>query len=117
MPITEDDVEPELENVEDAFRYGGQEPEVGLAVSDGRLVQLRKACRSISGAERLLDEGYYTLTIESAFTSIEKTLLCWLIDEGHQDPSNPPQSHTTAISRAADVGFVSTEIADRLDDL
>lgn len=117
MPLTVDDVEPELTAAEEAFRYGGQTPERGLDVSDAGLVQLRKACRSLAGAARLLDEGYYTLTIEAGFTSLEKSLLFWLIAEGHQDPANPPQSHTTAIKRSAEVGFISEELASRLDDL
>ncbi|MCD2200877.1 hypothetical protein LPA44_13375 [Halobacterium sp. KA-4] len=117
MPLTLDDVESELSEAETAFRHGNQDPEAGLDVSDAGFVQLRKACRSLSGADQLMADGYYTLTIEAAFTSIEKTLLFWLIDEGHQDPANPPQSHTTAINRSADVGFISPELAARLDDL
>lgn len=117
MPLTLNDVEPELSDAETAFRHGNQDVEDGLAVSDAGFVQLRKACRSLSGADRLLEEGYYTLTIEAAFTSIEKTFLFWLINEGHQDPANPPQSHTIAIKRSADVGFLSGEVATRLDEL
>lgn len=117
MPITLDDIEPELSDAETAFRHGGQEPETGLECSDSGFVQLRKACRSLAGADQLLADGYYTLTIEAAFTSIEKTFLFWLIDEGQQDPANPPQSHTTAINRCAAVGFISEEVASRLDAL
>jgi len=117
MPITLDDIEPLLSDAEDAFRRGGQEQEDGLDVSDAGLVQLRKACRSLSGADQLLDDGYYTLTVEAAFTSIEKTFLFWLIHDSYQDPSNPPQSHTTAINRSAEVGFISDEVAARLEDL
>jgi len=117
MPLTLDDIEPELSNAETAFRHGDQDAEAGLDVSDAGLVQLRKACRSLSGADQLLADGYYTLAIDAGFTSIEKTFLFWLIADGHQDPANPPQSHTTAINRSADVGFVSPEVAARLEDL
>jgi len=117
MPITHDDTEPELSNAQDAFRRGGQTPEEGLDVSSADLVQLRKACRLLSGAERLLESGYYTLTIEAGFTSIERTLLFWLITEAHHDPSQPPQSHTTAINRSAEVGFISDEVATELEEL
>lgn len=117
MPITLDDIEVALSKAEDAFRRGGQEQETGLEVADASLVHLRKACRSLSGADRLLEDGYYTLVIEAAFPSIEKTLMYWLIHEGFQDPSNPPQSHTTAINRGAEVGFLSDEVAARLVDL
>ncbi len=117
MPINHDDIEPELSNAQDSFRRGGQTAEEGLDVSSADLVQLRKACRLLSGAERLLEDGYYTLTIEAAFTSIERTLLFWLITEGHHDSSQPPQSHTTAINRSAEVGFITDDVATDLEDL
>lgn len=117
MPLEPDDVEPLLTEVEEAFRRSGQRREEGLGVSDAGLVQLRKACRSLSGAEQLLSDGYYTLAIEAGFTSIEKTLLFWLIREGYHDPANPPQSHTTAIERSAEVGYLGDEVASRLVDL
>lgn len=117
MPIDHDDIEPLLSNAQDAFRRGGQISEEELDVSSADLVQLRKACRLLSGAEQLCEDGYYTLTIEAAFTSIERTLLFWLITEGHHDPSRPPQSHTTAISRSADVGFITEEVATELEGL
>lgn len=65
----------------------------------------------------MLEDGYYTLTIEAGFTSIERTLLFWLITEGHHDPSQPPQSHTTAINRSAEAGFITDEVATELEDL
>jgi hypothetical protein len=117
MPISHDDIEPELSNAQEAFRRGGQTAEEGLDVSSADLVQLRKACRLLSGTGRLLEDGYYTLTIEAAFTSIERTLLFWLITEAHHEPSKPPQSHTTAINRSAEVGFITEEVATDLEDL
>lgn len=117
MPLELDDVEPLLTEAEEAFRRSGQRREEGLDVSDAGLVQLRKACRSLSGAEQLLSDGYYTIAIEASFTSIEKTLLFWLIHEGYHDPANPPQSHTTAIERSAEVGYLGDEVASRLVDL
>jgi uncharacterized protein (UPF0332 family) len=117
MPISHDDIEPELSNAHTAFRHGGQSHETGLGVSSADLVQLRKACRLLSGADRLLEDGYYTLTIEAAFTSIERSLLFWLITEGNHDPSQPPQSHTTAINRSAEVGFITDEVARELEAL
>jgi HEPN domain-containing protein len=117
VPLDLDDIEPLLSDAETVFRRGGQETEGGLDVSDAGFVQLRKACRSLSGGDRLLKDGFYTLGIEAAFTSIEKTFLFWLIAEGHQDPASPPQSHTTAIKRGAAVGLISTDTADRLEEL
>jgi len=104
-------------NAQDAFRRGGQISEEGLDVASAGHIQLRKACRLLSGADQLCEDGYYTLTIEAAFTSIERTLLFWLITEGHHDPSRPPQSHTTAINRSADVGFITEGVATELEDL
>jgi len=114
MPVDVEDLENELEAAEWAFEAGGQTPEDGLDVEDADLVQLRKACRSLAGADRLHDAGYHTLVIEAAFTSIEKSLLFWLI---HHDPSGPPQSHTTAIRRSVEVGLVDEEVGSRLVDL
>lgn len=98
MPISHDDIGPLLSNAQEAFRRGGQVPETGLDISGADLVQLRRARWLLAGAEQPLDDEYYTLTIEAAFTSIERTLLFWLIGKGHHDPSQPPQSHTTAIN-------------------
>lgn len=75
VPLDLDDIEPLLSDAEAAFRRGGQETEDGLDVSDAGFVQLRKACRSLSGGDRLLNDGFYTLAIEAAFTSIEKTFM------------------------------------------
>lgn len=75
MPISHDDIKPELSTAAEAFRRGEQTTEAGLDVKSADLIQLRKACRLLSGAGRLLEDGYYTLTIEAAFTSIERTLL------------------------------------------
>ena len=117
MPLDHDDIEPRLSDTQDAFRRGGQTPEEGLDVASADLVQQRKACRLLSGAQHLLEDGYYTLTIEAAFTSIERTLLFWLITEGHHDPSRPPQSHTTAIKRSAEMGLITEEVATELEAL
>jgi len=65
MPLDQDDIEPRLSDAQDAFRRGGQTPEQGLDVASADLVQLRKACRLLSGARHLLEDGYYTLTMGS----------------------------------------------------
>jgi len=117
MPIGNDDLKPHLSAAEEAFRHGGQSHEAGLDVSSAELVQLRKACRLLSGAQDLVADGYYTLTIEAAFTSIERSLLFWLIAEGNHDPSQPPGSHTTAIKRSAEAGYITEEVATKLEEL
>lgn len=117
MPIDVDDVEPELEAAEWAFEDGGGPPERGLDVSDASLVQLRKACRTLAGAESMFDGGYYTLVIEGAFTALEKSLLFWLVAEAGRDPAEPPGSHTTAIHRAGTTGLITNDLRFRLVDL
>jgi hypothetical protein len=117
MPIDLADLNPELDAAERAFEAGGQRREAGLDVDDAGLVQLRKGCRSLAGADQLHDAGYYTLGIEAAFTSIEKVLLFWLIWERHRDASRPPQSHTTAIHRSVEMGLVDEAVGNRLVDL
>lgn len=117
MPIDEADLSGALDAAEAAFQRGGQTRESGLEVDDDGLVQLRKACRSLSGADQLHDAGYYTLVVEAAFTSIEKSLLFWLIEEDHHDASRPPQSHTTPIRRSVETGLVDEAVGERLVDL
>ncbi|TKX48914.1 hypothetical protein EXE49_14115 [Halorubrum sp. ASP121] len=62
MPIDHDDIEPRLSNTQDAFHRGGQISEEGLDVASADLIQLRKACRLLSGAEQLCEDGYYLST-------------------------------------------------------
>ncbi len=71
MPISHADIEPQLSNAQEAFRHGGQTTEEGLDVSSADLVQLRKACRLLSGAERLL----HPLAVYSTvFTAVEQRI-------------------------------------------
>ena len=107
MPIEVGDVATELAAAERAFERPPERTETGLDVADPALVQLRKACRTLDGGRQLFDAGYYTLAIEASFTALEKSLLYWLVVEGHRDGSRPPQSHTTAINQSVDVGLCS----------
>ena len=56
--------------------------EEGLDVDDAELVQLRRACRLLEVGSNLLDQGYYTVVIESAFVAIERTVQFRLIHDG-----------------------------------
>lgn len=49
-----------------AFDRRPTDVETGLDVVDGSLLQLRKACRLLSGARRLLDVDHFTLVIEAS---------------------------------------------------
>lgn len=57
-------IESLLEEVQAAFDQRPTDIEEGLEVSDAALLQLRKACRLLTGAANLLGAGYYTIVIE-----------------------------------------------------
>ena len=57
-----------------AFDRQPTEIESGLDVDDAALLQLRKACRLLSGAEALHEANYHTLVIEASFVAIERTI-------------------------------------------
>jgi hypothetical protein len=63
-----------LAAAERSFEQPPQNIEDGLDVEDVELVQLRRACRLLATASRLLDEGHYTVVIESSFVAIERTI-------------------------------------------
>lgn len=110
-------IETLVADVQATFAQPPSELEDGLDVDDAALLQLRKACRLLAGAERLLDAGYYTLVIEASFVAIERTIEFRLLERGEIDTRNLPGSHTALYSEAAAVGTLSTETADDLADL
>lgn len=110
-------IEALVEGVQRAFDSPPAAIEDGLDVKDAALLQLRKACRLLAGAEQLLDAGYYTLVIEASFVAIERSLEFRLFDRGEMDPRNLPGSHTTIYQEAARIGIFSESIADDLADL
>lgn len=57
-------IEQLLDDAQAAFDRQPTDIETGLDVSDPALLQLRKACRLLAGAEALRERGYYTLVIE-----------------------------------------------------
>lgn len=115
MTIRRDDLKPHLSAAEEACHHGGQSHEEGF-VSSAKLAQRRSACRLL-GARDLVVDDYYTLTIEAAFTSVERSLLFWLLAGGNHDPSQPPESHTTAIKRGAETGYITEEVAAKAEEL
>jgi len=64
-------VEAALETAEEAFDAPPGTTEPGLDVEDA-LLHLRKACRLLDAADRLREEQYYTLVIESSFVATEQ---------------------------------------------
>lgn len=106
-----------IDDVQRAFDERPMDIEQGLDVEDAALVQFKKACRLLAGAETLLNEGYYTLVIESSFGAIERTIEFRLLERGEMNPQNLPGSHTGIYREAATVGLLSEHTADDLTDL
>lgn len=63
-----------IDEVQAAFDRRPGDIESGLDVEDAALLQLRKACRLLAGAETLRDADYYTLVIEASFVAIERSV-------------------------------------------
>nr|WP_277542774.1 hypothetical protein [Halomicroarcula sp. FL173] len=70
-------IEQLLDTAQAAFDRRPTDIETGLNVSDAALLQLRKACRLLAGAEALQEQDYYTLVIEASFVAME---LRWSFD-------------------------------------
>lgn len=106
-----------VDEVQAAFDRQPTEIESGLDVDDAALLQLRKACRLLAGAETLRIEGYYTLVIEASFVAIERTVEFRLIERGTVDPASLPGTHAGVYREAATTGIVAESTADDLADL
>jgi len=110
-------IEQLVDEVRAAFDRRPREIESGLDVDDAVLLQLRKACRLLAGAESLRDAGYYTLVIESSFVAIERTVEFRLLERGTMQPDDLPGSHSGVYREAAAAGIFSESMADDLADL
>lgn len=110
-------IESLVEDVQRAFDEAPTQIERGLDVDDAALLQLRKACRLLTGAERLLETGYYTLVVEASFVAIERTIEFRLLDRGTVSPRDLPGSHTAVYREAANVGLFSEHVAEDLAEL
>lgn len=106
-----------LEMAERSFERAPQNIEEGLDVEGAELVQLRRACRLLAAASRLLDEGYYTVVIESSFVAIERTIQFRLIHDGAMSGSEVISSHRRLYQRGAEVGLYDDAFADDLSEL
>lgn len=110
-------IESLIDEVQRAFDDPPGHVETGLDVEDAALLQLRKACRLLTGSDRLVDAGYYTLVIEASFVAIERSIEFRIIERGAMDPRNLPGSHTSIYREAANLGLFSESVADDLADL
>ena len=86
-------------------------------MSDPALLQLRKACRLLAGAEALQAQGYYTLVIEASFVAMERTVEFRLLERGTMEPADLPGTHPGVYRAAAAAGIFDKSMADDLADL
>jgi hypothetical protein len=110
-------IEQLLDEAQAAFDRYPTDIESGLDVSDAALLQLRKACRLLAGADALHEQGYYTLVIEASFVAMERTVEFRLLDRGTAEPNDLPGSHPGVYHGAAEAGVFSESMANDLADL
>lgn len=106
-----------LGTAERAFERSPRNVEVGLDVDSAEMVQLRRACRLLDAATFLLEDGYFTVVIESAFVAIERTVQFRLLHDGAMQEDEVISSHTRLYQRGANVGLYDESLADRLADM
>lgn len=111
------DVVDALDAAEQGFERAPENIEEGLDVEDAELVQLRRACRLLSAASRLRNDGYYTVVIESSFVAIERTIQFRLIHDGAMEASEVISSHRRLYQRGAEVGLYDEAFGERLAEL
>lgn len=110
-------IEELLTEAQAAFDRYPTDIESGLDVSDAAILQLRKACRLLAGADVLHEQGYYTLVIESSFVAIERTVEFRLLERGTMEPDDLPGTHPGMYREAAAAGIFSESMANNLADL
>lgn len=104
------------EEVQAAFDRRPDEIETGLETNEADVLQLRKSCRLLAGAETLLEHGFYTLVVEASFVAMERVIEFRLL-EGGVEPRNLPGTHPSVYTEAAKRGILSEHIAENLQDL
>jgi hypothetical protein len=87
-------------------------------------VQLKKGCRMLEISRKTLDEKeafssskYYTLCIESAFASIERTLHAYLIKKDYLDAEDVVSSHLACFKSAGEAGLFDEECTELIIEL
>ncbi|WEL20814.1 HEPN domain containing protein [Halorhabdus sp. BNX81] len=110
-------IEQLIDDVQAAFDRPPREIEEGLDVEDAALLQLRKACRLLAGAESLRRDGYFTLVIEASFVAIERSIEFRLLERGTLQPTDLPGTHPGVYREAAAAGIVAESTAEDLADL
>jgi len=110
-------IEQLLDDAQAVFDRQPTEVESGLDVANAAMLQLRKACRLLAGADALYDAGYYTLVIEASFVAIERTVEFRLLERGRREPADLPGTHPGVYREAAAVGIFAESTASDLADL
>ncbi|WP_226023795.1 hypothetical protein [Halomicrobium salinisoli] len=111
------DVTDALDEAGRSFERSPENVEEGLDVEEAELVQLRRACRLLAAASRLLDDGYYTVVIESSFVAIERTIQFRLVHDGAMSASEVIRSHRRLYQRGAEIGLYGDAFGERLAEL
>lgn len=78
--------------------------------------QLTKGCRLLRAVSEIPAETYYTASIELCFGAIERSLEAFALSEGGNELAEF-HDHTYCYERAAALGLLSRETADRLEGL
>lgn len=115
--MVNDDIRDDLAAAERTFEVSPDTVEEGLDVDDPKLVQLRRACRLLAAGSSLLDDGFYTVVIESSFVAIERTVQFRLIHDGAVESEQVISDHNRLYERGAETGLFDESFADRLADL
>ncbi|QSG14228.1 hypothetical protein [Halapricum desulfuricans] len=110
-------IEQLVDDAQAAFDRRPTDIEPGLDVSSAALLQLRKACRLLAGADALQEQGYYTLVIEASFVTMERTVEFRLLERGKMEPTDLPGTHPGVYGEAASAGIFSETMANDLADL
>lgn len=110
-------IEQLIDEAQAVFDRQPTDIESGLDVEDAALLQLRKACRLLAGAETLRDANYYTLVIEASFVAIERTVEFRLLERGTMQPDSLPGTHPGVYREAAAAGVFTESMAADLADL
>ena len=109
-------IESLINEAQSAFDRKPGHVETGLQTKEGDLLQLRKSCQLLAGANVLLEQGFYTLVIEASFVSVERVIEFKLLESG-RDPRDLPGTHPGVYTEAMRRGILSEEIAERVQDL
>lgn len=98
-------IEQFLDDAQAAFDRRPPDVESGLDASEPAVLQLRKACRLLAGADALQEQGYDTLVIEASFVAIERTVQFRPLERGTMEPTDLPGTHPDVYREAAATGI------------